>query len=177
MFSQFLGTFYCKTCMEIHVSSVTFLLCNSTFFLSCNPGWPIMLLTFFFAKMRTTATSKKDKIVTNHKIFTSLQVSFIIFLHGVNENLILVNTNSFNTLKNTTASLVSGQVLIKNTELLQNYFNTHGITVSCFSIFLLESQISFTMIILNDLILCKLDMIPNTIFSMHKVLTWSLKNR
>ena len=83
-----------------------------------------MLLTFFFAKMRTASTSKKDKIVTNHKIFTSLQVSFIVFLHGVNENLILVNTNSFNTLKDTTVSLVSGQVFIKNTELLQ-IISTH----------------------------------------------------
>ena len=56
-----------------------------------------------------------------------------------------------------------------------NYFNTHGTTVSCLSIFLLENQISST-IILNDLIFCKLDVIPNTLFSMHKVLIWSLKN-
>ena len=57
-----------------------------------------------------------------------------------------------------------------------NYFNTDGTTVSCLSIFLLKNQISLT-IILNDLIFCKLDVITNTLFSVHKVLIWSLKNR
>ena len=42
--------------------------------------------------------------------------------------------------------------------------------------FLLEDQISVT-IILTDLIFCKLNVIPYTLFSMHKVYIWSLKNR
>ena len=55
-----------------------------------------------------------------------------------------------------------------------NYFKIYGIAVSCLSNFLLKNQISFT-IILNDLIFCKLDVIPTTLFSMHKALIWSLK--
>ena len=42
--------------------------------------------------------------------------------------------------------------------------------------FLLEDEISVT-IILTDLIFCKLNVIPYTLFSVHKVYIWSLKNR
>ena len=43
--------------------------------------------TFFFAKKRTASTSKKDKIVTTHKLPCVSSLSF--FVHGINENVTL----------------------------------------------------------------------------------------
>ena len=72
--------------------------------------------------------------------------------------------------------LYQAECLLKIWNCCKNYFNTHGTTESCLPIYLLENHISFT-IILNDLIFCKLDVIPNTIFSKHEVRTWNLENR
>ena len=72
--------------------------------------------------------------------------------------------------------LYQARCLLKIWNCCKNYFTTHGTTESCLPIYLLENHISFT-IILNDLIFCKLDVIPNTIFSKHEVRTWNLENR
>ena len=48
------------------------------------------------------------------------------------------------------------------------------VQLSYLSIFLLENEISFTTT-LNDLIFCKLDVIPYTLFFMRKVLSAAAK--